>query len=367
VSGDSHIRLLVLPGDGIGPEITTATLAVLEAVDRTLSLGFEFEHDRIGFEALRAEGTTLPDRVLERARAADGILLGPISHLDYPPRDQGGVNVSAAFRVKLDLYENLRPARSRPGIGRTREPMDLLIVRECTEGFYPDRNMAVGPGEFMPTPDIALSMRKITAFACERIARRAFEHAQRRRRLVTAVHKANNFILTDGLFLREVRRVASAFPEVKLEEIIVDAMAARLVREPGRFDVIVATNFYADILSDLASELSGSLGLAGAINAGETMCAAQAQHGSAPDIAGQDRANPTSLILSAAMLLRWMAERRRDARLATAADSIEAAIDETLAEPSQRTADLGGPLGTRAFADCVVRRVEATRQESTRS
>jgi len=344
------IRLLVLPGDGIGPEITAATLTVLAAVDRIHGLGLAFEHDRIGFEALHAEGTTLPERVLVRAREADGILLGPISHLDYPPRDAGGVNVSAAFRVKLDLYENLRPARSRPGIGRTLEPMDLLIVRECTEGFYPDRNMAVGNGEFMPTNDVALSIRKITAHACERIARRAFAHARKRRRLVTAVHKANNFILTDGLFLREVRKVAAEFPDVTLEEVIVDAMAARLVRHPQRFDVIVATNFYADILSDLASELSGSLGLAGAINAGESLCAAQAQHGSAPDIAGQDRANPTSLILSAAMLLAWMGEKRGDATLTAAAQAIDTAVDRVLADPAKRTADLGGTLGTRAYA-----------------
>src|SRR5688572_20890004 len=195
------MKLLVLPGDGIGPEITRATIAVLEAADRRFQLGLQYEYREIGFAALEKHGTTLPEGVLERAREVDGILLGPISHLDYPARDKGGVNVSAAFRVKLDLYENLRPARSRPGIGRTREPMDVLIVRECTEGFYPDRNMVAGSGEFMPTPDIAMSLRKITAFACERIARRAFEHARKRRKLVTAVHKANNFILTDGLFL----------------------------------------------------------------------------------------------------------------------------------------------------------------------
>jgi 3-isopropylmalate dehydrogenase len=201
----------------------------------------------------------------------------------------------------------------------------------------------------MPTPDIAMSLRKITAPACERIARRAFELARKRRRKLTAVHKANNFILTDGLFLREVRKVAADFPDVALEEVIVDAMAALLVRDPARFDVIVATNFYADILSDLASELSGSLGLAGAINAGESLCAAQAQHGSAPDIAGQDRANPTSLVLSAAMLLAWLGERHSSAPLAQAARAIERAVDATLADPSRRTADLGGRLGTRAF------------------
>ena len=352
------MRILVLPGDGIGPEITEATLDVLRTTDRVFRLGLEYERDEIGFASLAKTGTTCPDAVLDRARSSDGILLGPISHLDYPPRDKGGVNVSAAFRVKLDLYANVRPARSRPGIGSSRAPMDLVIMRECTEGFYPDRNMFMGSGEFMPTPGVALSVRKITASACERIARRAFELARRRRRKVTAVHKANNFILTDGLFLDEVRKVAAEFSDVALEEIIIDAMAAHLVRDASRFDVICTTNFYADILSDLASELSGSLGLAGAVNAGDGLCAAQAQHGSAPDIAGQDRANPTSLILSAAMLLAWIAEKRARPEYAAAACAIETAIDATLHEPTRRTADLGGPLGTRAFGRAVALELE---------
>ena len=351
------MKFLVLPGDGIGPEITRATVAVLDAASRRFGLGLEYEYADIGFAALEKTGTTLPDGVLDRGRTADGVILGPISHLDYPPRDRGGVNISAAFRVKLDLYANVRPARSRPGIGHTRVPMDLVIMRECTEGFYPDRNMYLGNGEFMPTPDVALSVRKITAHACERIARRAFELARRRRKLVTAVHKANVFHVTDGLFLAQTRKVAAEFPDVKLEEILVDAMAAHLVRDPARFDVVLATNFYADILSDLASELSGSLGLAGSVNAGDALCAAQAQHGSAPDIAGKDRANPTSLILSAAMLLEWLAERRGIEACGYAGRAISAAVDDALSDPATRTADLGGKLGTRAFGETVARAI----------
>ncbi len=348
------LTLQVLPGDGIGPEIMTSTVEIVAEAARAEAVPVTFEHDRIGFEAYEAEGTTCPDRVLARAREVAGTLLGPISHLDYPPRDKGGVNVSAAFRVKLDLYANIRPARTRPGIGHVRQDFDVVIVRECTEGFYPDRNMAVGSGEFMPTPDVALSVRKITAFACERIARRAFELARRRRRKVTAVHKANNFILTDGLFLAQTREVAKAFPDVQLEEIIIDAMAAHLVRDASRYDVILATNFYADILSDLASELSGGLGLAGSINANETICAAQAQHGSAPDIAGEDRANPTSMILSAAMLFDWLGETRQDVRLAAVGARLHRAVEATLGDPTTRTRDLGGTLGTHAFGKAVV-------------
>jgi 3-isopropylmalate dehydrogenase len=347
------MKILVLPGDGIGEEITKATMDVLEVVNNRYSLGLTFDYKDIGFASLEKNGTTLPDEVLEEAKQSDGIILGPISHLDYPPRDQGGVNVSAAFRVKLDLYANIRPARTRPGLPGTHGEMDLVIMRECTEGFYGDRNMVAGTGEFMPTHDIAMSVRKITAFACERIARRSFELARTRRKKVTAIHKANCMILTDGLFLREVRKVAQEFPDVELDEIIIDAMTAHLVRNPERFDVVVATNFYGDILSDLASELSGSLGLAGSINAGDTLAAAQAQHGSAPDIAGQDKANPTSLILSAAMLLNWLGARHNTESFHDAAAAIDTAIDAVLADPDKRTADLGGQLGTQAFAAVV--------------
>ena len=347
------IRLLLLPGDGIGPEITTATRLVLEAADRRFGLSLAFTEAEIGLASLASQGTTLPDAVVEAARASDGIVLGPISHLHYPSREKGGINVSAAFRVGLDLYANVRPARTRPGLGRGHHPLDLVIMREATEGFYPDRNMHAGSGEFMPTPDIALSIRKITAHASTRIARRAFELARKRRGKVTAVHKANTFILTDGLWLRCVREVARDFPDVALDEVIIDACAAFLVRNPQRFDVIVATNFHADILSDLASELSGGLGLAGSTNENDTLCCAQAQHGSAPDIEGQDRANPTSLILSAAMLLEWHATHRGNVAAGAAGQAIHAAIDAALADPATRTPDLGGTLGTKAFAQRV--------------
>jgi 3-isopropylmalate dehydrogenase len=348
------MKLLVLHGDGIGPEITQATLAVLDAASRKFSLGLKYEKSEVGLAALKKHGTTLPDGTLDAARAADGVILGPLDQLRYPPADKGGLNPSAIFRVKLDLYANVRPARSRAGLGR---PMDLVIMRECTEGFYPDRNMFQGSGEFMPVPGVALSVRKITAHACERIARRAFELAQKRRKLVTAVHKANVFHATDGLYLDTVRGVARDFPQVKLEEEIVDAMAAKLVRHPQRYDVVLATNMYADILSDLASELSGSLGLAGSILAGEKLCAAQAQHGSAPDIAGQDRANPTSLILSAAMMLEWIGEKHGIGACSEAGKAIDRAVDAVLAKPESRTADLGGKLGTRAFGEKVAAEV----------
>jgi 3-isopropylmalate dehydrogenase len=347
------VRILVLPGDGIGPEITAATLTVLGRANDVFRLGLSWQHEEIGLVSLKKEGTTLPLRVMEAARAAAGVILGPLSTYEYPPRERGGINASGELRIKLDLYANVRPARSRLGLGLTGKPVDLVIYRENTEGFYADRNMYLGGGEFMPTEDMALSLRRVTTRCCERIARRAFEAAMSRRKKVTAVHKANVFRISDGLFLREVRKVATEFPQVRLEEVIVDAMAALLLRDPMRFDVIVAENMYGDILSDEASELSGGLGLGGSINAGDELCVAQAQHGSAPDIAGKGIANPASLILSSAMLLEWMAARHSAGALAQAARAIDAAVDAVLRSPATRTADLGGPLGTREFADAV--------------
>ena len=352
--------IVVMPGDGIGPEITAATLDILQAASEAFGLGITYETRAIGLETLKSQGTTLPPSVMERVRAADGAILGPVSHYDYPARDHGGINQSAEFRVVLDLYANIRPCRSRPGLSLSRTPMDLVIVRENTEGFYADRNMHAGTGEFMPTPDMALSVRKITAHTSNRIARTAFELARDRRRKVTAVHKANVLKLSDGLFLREVRKVAAEFPEVELEELIVDATAAILVRDAQRFDVMVTTNMFGDILSDEASELSGSLGLGGGLNAGTDFAVAQAQHGSAPDIAGRDRANPVSLILSSAMLLDWLAARQRNNALAHAAKAINQAVDRVLADPAQRTPDIGGPLGTRAFGAIVAQAVRTS-------
>lgn len=347
------MRILVLPGDGIGPEIVSAAVEVLAAANEKFSLGLAFDYDDVGFTSLEKYGTTLRSELLERAKTYDGIILGTQSHMDYPPVDQGGRNVSAGFRIGLDLYANVRPARTRSFLGRGAPNMDLVIMREATEGFYPDRNMTVGWAELMPSPDMALSIRKITAHGSERIARRAFELAMKRRKHVTAIHKVNSFKLTDGLFLEQVRKVALEFPEVKLDDVLVDAMTAHLVRDASRFDVIVATNFYGDILSDLTSELAGSIGLAGSMMASDTHCCAQAQHGSAPDIAGQDKANPASMILSVALLLGWMGDHHHSSALAQAGAAMEAAVDTVLTNPVTRTADLGGTLGCKAFGRCV--------------
>lgn len=347
------MRLLLLPGDGIGPEIAAVARAAVEAAARAEGLGLVIDSAEIGLPALARTGTTLPPGVLRAARAADGVILGPVSHNDYPPEAEGGVNPSGALRRALELYANLRPARTPPGMtGATGRPLDLVVVRENLEGFYADRNMTAGPGEVSPEPGLVLSLRKITRRGSRRIAARAFALAARRPDgRVTAVHKANVLRMGDGLFLECCRAAARAHPGVAYDECLVDAAAAHLVRDPGRFDVIVTTNMFGDILSDLASELAGGLGLAASLNVGPRHAAAQAQHGSAPDIAGRDIANPVSLVLSAAMLLQHLGADG-------AADRISAAVDALLARPECRTPDLGGPLGTAAFGTALVQRID---------
>ncbi|MGB0694711.1 MAG: isocitrate/isopropylmalate dehydrogenase family protein [Rhodospirillaceae bacterium] len=354
--------LALLPGDGIGPEITAATQQVLQTASEVYDLGLSFQQIDIGFAALQAHGSTFPDTAFAQIEQCDGIVLGPVSHNAYPPRTEGGLNPSGELRKRLDLYANIRPALSRAGIPpKAGIPLDLVVVRENTEGFYADRNLAQGPGEILVTDDVALAFRRITRQACMRIAAEGFRLAKARTGRVTAVHKANVMRTSCGLFLDCCRQFAAQNPEVDYQEQLVDAMCAHLVKAPDRHDVIITTNMFGDILSDLASELSGSLGLAASLNAGEERAMAQAQHGSAPDIAGQDLANPTSLIGSAAMLLDWMGRKHQSEALSQAASGIDAALESVLSDPNQRTRDLGGQSGTQAFTEAVVTALKTLR------
>ena len=232
--------------------------------------------------------------------------------------------------------------------------MDLIIVRENTEGFYADRNMVVGTGEFMPTPDLALAVGKATTEGCRRIAVAAFELAMRRTKRVTAVHKANVLRHYSGLFLKQVDAVAEEYPSVKVEKVIVDAMAALLVRSPEKFDVVVTTNMFGDILSDEAAELAGGLGLAASLNVGDRHAIAQAAHGSAPDIAGKNRANPVAIVNSTAMLLDHLGAKHKDGQLKKAARLLTEKADQLLISKITRTPDLGGSCTTSEFGDALV-------------
>ncbi|MCW5605406.1 MAG: isocitrate/isopropylmalate dehydrogenase family protein, partial [Burkholderiales bacterium] len=267
-------------------------------------------------------------------------------------------HVPAAFRRELDLYANIRPSYVRPRLPSVVRQMDLVMVRENLEDFYVDRNMYRGVGEFMPTQEVALAVGKITAEGARRVARVACEIASRRpRRKLTIVHKNPVLKAYNGLFVDEARKVAQGFSEVAVDDLLVDAVAALLIRTPERFDVVLTTNMFGDILSDEASELAGSLGLAASLNRGDRCAVANAGHGSAPDIAGRDIANPASLMLSAAMLFEHIGASRGLPAWSAAAAAFTHAVDANLCAPETRTRDLGGRLGTAAFGKAVARTV----------
>ncbi|ARP86831.1 isocitrate/isopropylmalate dehydrogenase family protein [Bordetella genomosp. 9] len=350
------MKIVVLPGDGIGPETMAVAVDVLQAVDRRFGLGLQLDHDVAGHESLKRHGATVTPALLEKVRAADGLMLGPMSTYDFKDEAKGEINPSMFFRKKLDLYANIRPARTYPGIPARLGEFDLVVVRENTEGFYADRNVESGGSEMLITPDVVVSLRRITRLCCERIARSAFELAMTRKKHVTIVHKANVLKLGDGMFIEECRKVAQAFPEVRVDDVIVDAMMAHVVRAPDRYDVVVTTNMFGDILSDLTAEISGSLGLAGSLNAGRDHAMGQAAHGSAPDIAGRNIANPASQVLSAAMLLNWYGQRQGKQAFVDAASAIDKALADAVAA-RECTQDVGGTLGTREAGAALVRRI----------
>jgi len=350
-------RLGVLRGDGIGPEIVEATLQVLEAAARRdARVRLDWVPLPMGWEAIRTTGSALPESVIATLKGCDAWILGPHDSVSYPPELWQRLNPSGALRIRFDLFANIRPARAYPGLPAVCPKMDLVIARENTEGFYADRNMTWGLGEFMPTPDVALAVGKITRQATERIARTAFLLARRRRKKVTIVHKANVLRKTSGLFLEVCRAIGKEFPDIGVEDYHIDAMAAYLVRRGADFDVIVTENMFGDILSDLAGELSGSLGMAPSINASATQAMAQASHGSAPDIAGKGVANPVGMILSAAMLLSWLGGERKDPAVGEAGQAIERAVSAVL-EKGPRTRDLGGTASTAEFTTAVAQRL----------
>jgi 3-isopropylmalate dehydrogenase len=350
------MKIVVLPGDGIGPETMEVAVDVLKAVDRRFKLGLQLDHDIAGHESLKKHGATVTQALFDKVHAADGLMLGPMSTYDFKDEAKGEINPSMFFRKKLDLFANIRPARTFKGVPARLGEFDLVVVRENTEGFYADRNVESGGSEMLITPDVVVSLRRITRVCCERIARSAFELAMTRKKHVTIVHKANVLKMGDGMFIDECRKVGKEFPEVTIDDVIVDAMMAHVVRAPQRYDVVVATNMFGDILSDLTAEMSGSLGLGGSLNAGHDHAMGQAAHGSAPDIAGQNIANPASQVLSAAMLLDWHGRRKGQQAFRDAAAAIESALADAVAA-RECTKDVGGTLGTKETGAAWVKRL----------
>jgi 3-isopropylmalate dehydrogenase len=352
------MKIVVLPGDGIGPETMAATVAVLNAVSSRFGLSLNLEHDIAGHESLKKFGATVTPELLEKVRAADGLMLGPMATYDFKDEAKGEINPSKFFRKSLDLFANIRPAQTYPGMKARFGEFDLVVVRENTEGFYADRNIESGSSEMLITPDVVISLRRITRHCCERIARSAFELAMSRNKHVSIVHKANVLKIADGMFIDICHQVGKEFPEVVIDDFIVDAMMAHVIRAPQRFDVIVTTNMFGDILSDLTAELSGSIGLGGSLNSGVNHAMGQAAHGSAPDIAGQNIANPLSLVLSASMLLGWYGQRQARANFLEASKAINEAVAQAILA-QEATADVGGKLGTAETGAALARRITA--------
>jgi len=350
-------RIGVLEGDGIGPEIVRATLAVLEALARTTpQVCFEWVGLPMGWAAIQATGHPMPDETVQKLAGCQGWIMGPQDNVSYPEALKKILNPSGQLRLHFDLYANIRPARNFSAVPSLVDNTDLIVVRENTEGFYPDRNMHRGSGEFMPTSDTALVVGVFTRRAAERIAHIAFQLAQSRRRHVSIVHKANVIKLGHGLFLEGCRAVAQQYPEVQVDEYHVDAMAAHLVRRSPDFDVILTTNMLGDILSDLTAELVGSLGLGSSLNTGDQYAMAQAAHGAAPDIAAQGVANPVGLMSSAVMLLAWLGKKYDDGRLLRLSERMDAAIAGVLSS-GLLTRDLGGDSNTDEFTQAVINQV----------
>ncbi|MFE5289904.1 isocitrate/isopropylmalate dehydrogenase family protein [Nocardia sp. NPDC056611] len=350
---DTRIRLGVLEGDGIGPEIVRATRHVVDDAFETTGLPpVEWVPLPLGHEAIEQYGDPVPEQTLAALAELDAWIMGPHDSASYAPEHRTGLPPAGAVRKRFGLYANIRPARSLEGVRALAQDMDLLILRENTEGLYADRNMAAGSGEFQPSRDVALSVGVFTRAAIERIARLGFEIASERSKKLTVVHKANVLPMTMGMFRDICYEVAADYPDVEIDDEHVDAAAAHLVRAARDYDVIVTENLFGDILSDLAGELSGSLGMAASVNCSDTQIMAQAVHGAAPTLAGRNRANPVALFGSAAAMLHWMGRTQRYSALRRVGDRIERSVADTL-RAGVATSDLGGLASTSEFTEQV--------------
>ena len=338
--GGAVKKILLIPGDGIGVEVIGAARSVLEALARVLpELRFEFNEALMGMAALRAGQAAVPDNTVQAAKAADACLLGAIDEAALPV----GTSALGPFRRLLGGYANIRPLRAFPGVRCLCPDLDVVVVRENTEGMYSDI-------EFEAGAEAACAVRLITRQGSERVARAAFELARRRRRRVTAVHKLGVFKRTDGLFLETARAVGATYPDVTLETRNIDACAMELILHPAHFDVILATNLFGDVLSDEAAGLVGGIGLAPSAVLGDRHGYFEPVHGTAPDIAGKGIANPMAAILAAALMLDHLKEQ-------AAARAVERSVAAVLAAGAPRTPDLGGSATTEEVTRAIIARL----------
>lgn len=330
-------KITLIAGDGIGPEVSAATVKILEAAGKQTGCSFDWHRYDAGADAFAKTGEYIPKALYDSIESTRVALKGPVT----TPIGGGFSSINVTLRKKFDLYANFRPVKSLPGLKGNYKDIDLVIFRENTEDLYAGL-------EVMITPDIAQSMKIITRKGSTRIAKSAFEYADKHgRKKVHAIHKANIMKLSDGLFLKCCKEVADEHPSITYAEHIVDNTCMQLVLNPWQYDVILTENLYGDILSDLCSAFVGGLGLVPGANLGTEAAIFEAVHGSAPDIAGQDKANPTALLQSAVLMLHHIDESET-------ADKVQKAIETVYAEGKSLTRDVGGSAGTRAFADAVI-------------
>ncbi len=349
------LRIGILNGDDIGHEIVPASVEVSRAAAELHGVAIDWRPLPIGRTALDTHGHTLPAETLATLKSLDGWILGPIGHRAYP-KVPNAINPHPILRKDFNLFANVRPTRSYPDIGCLHDNVDLVIVRENNEGFQPDRNMLVGSGEFRPTDEVTLSVRVITRTGSRRVARAAFELARQRRKHLTYVHKDTVFKLSCGMFVEECRKLAPEYPDVLVDDVIVDTFAMRLVRDPQTFDVVVTTNMFGDILSDEAAGLVGGLGMAPGLCIGDgNVVMAQATHGSAPDIAGKGIANPYAMMESTRMMFDWLGHSRANAGAVRMAASMSRAITQGLGDAQARTGDIRGKGNTATMTQAVMR------------
>jgi len=352
------LKIGILNGDDIGLEVVPECVKAMRAAAQKTGLEIDWHPVPVGKKALDELGHTLPPGTLEKLDTLDGWVLGPIGHQAYPKGMPNVINPHPILRKHYDLFANIRPAKSYPGLPALYKDVDLIIVRENNEGFPPDRNVYMGNGEFRPTPDMTIGIRVITRQGSRKVARAAFEIARTRpRKKMTAVHKDTVFKLGCGMFAEECRALAREYPDVAYDEVLVDTFAMKLVMKPQQFDVVVTTNTFGDILSDAAAGLVGGLGLAPGLSAGPQRAMAQATHGSAPDIAGRNIANPYAMIMSGQMLLAWLGHKHNEPRAVRAAELMEAAMESVIREGRWLTGDLGGKASTTEMGDAVARAV----------
>ena len=348
------LKIGILEGDDIGHEIVPASVEIARAAAEIAGLDIAWTEVPIGRKALDTLGHTMPEGTLDTLGTLDGWILGPIGHRDYP-KGPGAINPHPILRKHFDLFANVRPTRSFPDIGCLRDDIDLVIVRENNEGFQPDRNVVMGSGEFRPTEDLTISVRVISREGSRKVARAALELALARRKRLTLVHKNTVFKLGCGMFVDSCYEVAADYPDVTVDEVIVDTMAMRLVRDPQTFDVVVTTNMFGDILTDEAAGLVGGLGMAPGLCIGRgSVAMAQATHGSAPDIAGQGIANPFAMVESTRMLIDWLGRRRDIPQAVEAADLMKSGIDHALSRPETRTRDIRGTADQRTMVNAIL-------------